>query len=157
MKRFALVAATIVAAACGGKDITGVGTPVPTIPVTFSGGTITAFIASTSAARTNGLMGTTSLGANSGMLFVFAASHAPSDCAFYMKDTPTPLSIAFIDSTMTVINLDDMAAEDSITLHKPARACQYAVEANLGWFASHGVAAGSTVTFALPAGTIVDP
>ena len=128
-----------------------------TIAVSFPGGTITAKIAATSTTRAAGLMNVSTLGANSGMLFVFGVDHSPANCAFWMQNTPIPLSIAFIDANMNVINLDNMAAEDSITLHKPASACRYALEANLGWFTSHGVTAGTTVTFSLPAGTIIDP
>lgn len=125
--------------------------------VVFSGGTITAQIAATNTARANGLMNVSNLGANAGMLFVFGTNHAPSDCAFWMEDTPISLSIAFIDSTMTVINVEDMAAETTTPLHEPTSACRYALETNLGWFSAHNVTAGSTVTFTLPAGTIIDP
>ena len=47
------------------------------------------------------------------MLFVFGVDHIPANCGFWMKDTPIPLSIAFIDANMKVINVEDMAAEDS--------------------------------------------
>ena len=149
-------------AACGSKDktITQVTTPPDTLvtstSVVFPGGTITAQIAGTAAQRTSGLMNVTTLAANAGMLFAFATDHAPADCAFWMQDTPLPLSIAFIDSNMHVISLDEMAAETT-TIHEPPSACRYAVEANQGWFTSHGVAAGTVVAFTLPAGTIVDP
>ena len=158
MKRFAVIALAFGAAACNRGDIAGVATSTPatTIPVAFAGGTITAQIASTDATRENGLMNVTTLGADAGMLFVFGTDHAPADCAFWMQDTPTALSIAFIDSTMKVINIADMAPETT-TFHEPASPCRYALETNQGWFASHGVAAGATVSFALPAGTIVDP
>ncbi len=101
-------------------------------------------------------MNVTTLGADSGMLFVFGTDHAPADCAFWMQDTPTPLSIAFIDATMRVISIQDMAAETT-TFHEPPSACRYTLETNLGWFSNHGVVVGSTVSFAIPAGTIVDP
>ncbi|HEV8410024.1 MAG TPA: DUF192 domain-containing protein [Gemmatimonadaceae bacterium] len=156
MKRFAVIALALGASACSGKGVTDAGSTPPTIPVTFTGGTITAQIASTSAARENGLMNVTTLGADAGMLFVFATDHPPANCAFWMQDTPVALSIAFIDANMKVINIEDMAAETT-TFHEPTSACRYALETNQGWFASHGVTAGSTVTFALPAGTIVDP
>jgi uncharacterized membrane protein (UPF0127 family) len=156
MKRFAFIALLLGAAACGDK-ISGVGPPTPTtIPVTFSGGTITAQIAATSDARSNGLMNVTTLGANAGMLFVFGIDHSPANCAFWMMDTPTALSIAFIDSNMHVISTADMAAETT-TFHEPPSACRYALEANQGWFASHGVVTGSVASFAIPAGTIIDP
>jgi uncharacterized membrane protein (UPF0127 family) len=156
MKRFAVIALALGAAACSGKGVTDSSTGPSTIPVAFTGGTITAQIASTSVARENGLMNVTTLGADAGMLFVFGTDHVPANCAFWMQDTPVALSIAFIDSTMKVINIADMAAETT-TFHEPTSPCRYALETNQGWFTSHGVTAGSTVSFALPAGTIVDP
>jgi uncharacterized membrane protein (UPF0127 family) len=147
---------------CGAACSTGHGPTQVTPPgdtttaVSFPGGTITAKIAATFAARTAGLMNVTTLGANSGMLFVFDTNHTPANCAFWMSDTPLPLSIAFIDSTMKVINIDEMAAETT-TYHEPTSACRYALEANQGWFTAHGVTAGTIVTFSLPAGTIIDP
>jgi uncharacterized membrane protein (UPF0127 family) len=132
-------------------------TPVTTTTnVVFPGGTLSAKIASTFAARDTGLMNVTSLGANSGMLFVFATDHTPSNCAFWIQNTPLPLSIAFIDANFRVINTDEMAAETT-TFHMPTSSCRYAIEANQGWMTAHGVTAGTTVAFSLPAGTITDP
>lgn len=127
-----------------------------TTNVVFPGGTIAARIASTATARDTGLMNVTTLGANAGMLFVFGVDHVPADCAFWMKDTPLPLSIAFIDANMKVINVDEMAAETT-AFHLPTSSCRYALEANQGWMTAHGVAAGTTVSFSLPAGTVTDP
>jgi len=156
MKRFAVIAIALGAAACDAKNSL-VGPPVPTtISVVFAGGTVTARIAATDSARTAGLMNVSTLGANDGMLFVFGTTRVPSQCAFYMKDTPVPLSIAFIDVNMKVISTDEMAAQ-TLTVHQPPSDCRYALEANSGWFTSHGVVAGAMVTFTLPAGTIIDP
>ena len=158
MKHFCALTIILGLAACSpGHGPTQVTPPGDTTTaVSFPGGTIAARIAATFAARTAGLMNVTTLGANSGMLFVFGTNHAPANCAFWMSNTPLPLSIAFIDSTMKVINTDEMAAETT-TYHEPVSACRYALEANQGWFTAHGVVAGSIVTFSLPAGTIIDP
>ncbi len=93
------------------------------------------------------------LGANSGMLFSYADT---STEGFWMENTPTALSIAFIDSVMQVINIEDMAPE-TLTGHYATRQFRYALEANQGWFTSHGVVPGTIVNFTLPAGTISDP
>jgi uncharacterized membrane protein (UPF0127 family) len=149
-------------AACGSKDhpITSVVTPpdtvVTTTSVVFPNGTITAKIAATDSARSNGLMNVSTLAANAGMLFVYGTDHQPFECAYWMQNTPLPLSIAFIDDSLKVINVDEMAAETT-TFHEPTRACRYVVEANQGWFTAHGVTAGTVVSFTLPAGTIIDP
>lgn len=144
------------AAACTKGGDTPVTPVTTTINVAFPGGTITAKVAALAAARDSGLMNVATLGANSGMLFVFGVDHTPSNCAFWMKDTPLPLSIAFIDANMKVINVDEMAAETT-TFHMPTSSCRYALEANQGWMTAHGVTAGTTVAFTLPAGTIIDP
>ena len=50
-----------------------------------------------------------------------------------------------------------MTAGDTTTYHRPGVPYRYALEANQGWFASHGVAAGALAAFTLPAGTVIDP
>jgi uncharacterized membrane protein (UPF0127 family) len=73
-----------------------------------------------------------------------------------MLNTPLPLSVAFIDANRLVINIDDMAP-NTTTPHYSTRPYRYALEVNQGWFATHGVTAGTAVTFSLPAGTVIDP
>lgn len=138
---------------CDTSTATAAPKPSPSISVSFPCGTVTANIAATIAARDSGLMNVNPLGANSGMLFVFADT---TTTGFWMLNTPTALSIAFIDSSKQVINVEDMAPE-TLTPHYPLRAYRYALEVNLGWFTAHGIVAGTNVTFSLPAGTIIDP
>lgn len=160
MKAPAALALTILLAACG-KDRAPTQAVVPTQPdsvahstvVAFGTDTVIAMIAATAGARDTGLMNVTSLAPNAGMLFVFADT---TSTGFWMENTPLPLSIAFIDANMTVVNTDDMAPE-TLTPHYPARPYRYALEVNQGWFASHGVTAGTVVKFTIPAGTVSDP
>jgi uncharacterized membrane protein (UPF0127 family) len=159
VKRHVTLAVTFVLVACG-KDHAPtqvVTTPPDTVAtstaVVFGADTVLAKIAATAGARDTGLMNVTSLATNAGMLFVFADS---TTSGFWMEDTPLPLSIAFIDANMTVVNTDDMTPE-TLTPHYPARAYKFALEVNEGWFASHGVMAGSVVKFTIPAGTVTDP
>jgi uncharacterized membrane protein (UPF0127 family) len=130
--------------------------PPTTISVSLGTGTITAEIAATVIARDSGLMGRTAMGADTGMLFVYQGDQSPAFTAFWMHDTLIPLSIAFMDSTKHVINIDDMAANTD-TYHFATAPYRYALEVNQGWFASHGVTAGTAVTFTVPAGTVVSP
>ena len=143
---------------CGDKVTTMPGPPPPAgFTVSFSGGTITAEIAATPAARETGLMNRTSLDANGGMLFVFPGDQpvplTPFSPGFWMKNTPIDLSIAFIDANRQVITVDEMQA-NSETLHYAARPYRYALEANKGWFTAHNVVAGAPATFSLPAGVV---
>jgi hypothetical protein len=156
MKRLLAAALLFTTVSCGSKDYVVQPTPANIVTVTFAAGAIQAEIAATAAARSQGLMGRSvaSIGANGGMLFVFPADQAPNAVAFYMVDTPAPLSIAFLDSDMHVLNTADMAPNTS-DYHFAAGVFRYALEVNQGWLAAHGVTTGSTASFTLPAGTII--
>jgi len=141
---------------CSGGSATDPPLPAGTTTITFPGATLTAEIAASTTAREQGLMGRAALGADKGMLFVYAADQSPQFVGFYMKDTPIDLSIAFLDANRTVINVDEMTKNTLIT-HVAKANFRYAIEANAGWFTLHGVAAGTTANFALPAGTVISP
>lgn len=102
---------------------------------------IQAEVADSPQKRQRGLMMREKLGPNEGMLFVFEdqAVHC-----FWMKNTPLPLSIAFIGEDGTVVNIADMTpfSEDS---HCPSKPIRYALEMEQGWFAHKGVAAGQRI------------
>lgn len=98
-------------------------------------------VASTPEERRRGLMSRRSLAPDGGMLFVFPED---SRSAFWMKDTFIPLSIAFISADGRVIDIQDMTPLDE-TLHYSPEPYRFAVEANQGWFAAHGVQAGDSV------------
>ncbi len=125
---------------------------VATVAVTISGALIRAEVASDEAARATGLSNRQSLGADSGMLFVFGydqqvEAYSPG---FWMKDTRFDLSIAFMDSNKRLIGIQDMTALDSLTLHRPDVPYRYALEVNKGWFARHNITTGATAGFTLP-------
>lgn len=98
-------------------------------------------VAATEAARTQGLMGRPSLPPNQGMLFVF---EAPGSVCFWMKNTPLPLSIAFIDAAGKIINIADMQPH-TLDSHCPAGPMLYALEMQQGWFRQHQIKAGALV------------
>jgi hypothetical protein len=117
--------------------------PLPTAnTVTLNGATVKVAVASTQTSRAKGLMGVTQMAADSGMLFVFADERQRG---FWMKDTPIPLSIAFLDANLKVVFLADMAPNTTTVVGGfNAPAMRYALEVNQGWFAAHGVALGMT-------------
>ncbi|AAZ98616.1 exported protein [Thiobacillus denitrificans ATCC 25259] len=92
-------------------------------------------VAATPRARQRGLMGRTHLAADRGMLFVF---EQPGRHCFWMRDTPLPLSIAFIDAAGRIANLADMAPR-SETPHCPKREVRYALEVRQGEFRRRGI------------------
>jgi len=118
-----------------------------TIPVRFGKNTLSVEIARNEQERQHGLMFRRELGRDAGMIFVF---DAPEDANFWMKNTPLPLSIAFLDSEKVVLNIDEMAPFDEKSFHRSKGKALYAVEANANWFESHGVKAGDKAEFDLP-------
>lgn len=97
--------------------------------------------AATPQQRARGLMGRTHLAADGGMLFVF---EQPGRHCFWMRDTPLPLSIAFIDSAGRIADLADMQPR-SETLHCPNADIRYALEVRQGEFKRRGIAARAQV------------
>ena len=81
-------------------------------------------------------MGRTHLPADGGMLFVF---ERPGRHCFWMRDTPLPLSIAFIDAAGRIVSLADMQPR-SETLHCPGTDVRYALEVRQGEFQRRGIA-----------------
>jgi uncharacterized protein len=106
---------------------------------------VTAEIAQTPQERAKGLMGRESLPPNHGMLFVF---EAPQQQCFWMRNTPLPLTIAFIDAQGKITGFADMAPFSDQT-HCSTVPVPYALEMEQGWFKKRGVLVGDSVT--LPA------
>ena len=98
-------------------------------------------IAATPQQRERGLMGRTRLPENGGMLFIF--DNTGRHC-FWMRNTPLPLSIAFIDDAGRIANLADMQAHTD-TLHCPTSAIRYALELPQGGFQQRGIGPGAQV------------
>lgn len=98
-------------------------------------------LADSPARRARGLMFRPSLETDAGMLFLFPTTTLAS---FWMQNTPTALSIAFIDSEGAILEIQDMEPL-STTSHTPAAPYRWALEVNQGWFGAHGVVAGDSV------------
>jgi uncharacterized protein len=99
-------------------------------------------IADTEPLRETGLMFRQSLDPDSGMIFVW---QTPTLDAFWMKDTPIPLSIAWISTDLKIVGIQEMAPLDQTTLHSPGVPYLYAIEANKGYFTQYGIRVGDSV------------
>lgn len=91
--------------------------------------------------RERGLMERTEMPADHGMLFRF--DELRRHC-LWMKNTPLPLSAAFMDEQGRIVDIIDLQPLDtSIRCSQgPAR---YALEMNQGWFEAKGVEVGERV------------
>jgi uncharacterized protein len=99
-------------------------------------------VADTPESRATGLMFRDSLPADHGMLFVF---ESPQRADFWMKNTRIPLSVGFIDSAGTLLEVRDMQPFDETPILSRSERIAYALEVNRGWFERNHVPAGSKV------------
>jgi uncharacterized membrane protein (UPF0127 family) len=95
-------------------------------------------VARTVGERAIGLMNRSSLAADRGMIFVW---NSPVREGFWMKNTLIPLSIAFVDTEGSIIDIQDMEPE-TLDNHTPSMDYIYAIEVNKGYFSSHGIKIG---------------
>lgn len=91
--------------------------------------------------RERGLMERTEMPADHGMLFRF--DDFRRHC-LWMKNTPLPLSAAFMDEEGRIVDIIDLQPLDTAIRcsQGPAR---YALEMNQGWFEAKGIEVGERV------------
>lgn len=99
---------------------------------------IDAQVAATPEQRAIGLMFRKSMPQHEGMLFVF--ERAERQC-FWMRNTPLPLSAAFVADDGTIVNVADMAP-NSTQSHCSTKPVRYVLEMHQGWFAKRGIKPG---------------
>ncbi len=104
--------------------------------------TLVAEIADTPQTREKGYMFRKNIPDGTGMLFVFESDRVLN---FWMKNTPTPLSIAYIDYKGVIKDIFDMKPFDlkDITATGYVR---YALEVPQGWFGRVGIKAGDKLS-----------
>ena len=109
-------------------------------------------VADTPDRQQTGLMCRNALDPDAGMLFVFPA---PTEGAFWMKNTLIPLAIAFINSNWRIVRIMEMpvapdpTADDpgKFLLYDPHVPYRYVLEVNTGFFKAHGISEHADVRF----------
>ena len=88
-----------------------------------------------------GYMGREHIPEGTGMLFMFKRDEKLS---FWMKNTPTPLSIAFINSNGEIREIRNMTpfSRESVNSSEPVR---YALEVPQGWFERNNIGKGCII------------
>jgi uncharacterized membrane protein (UPF0127 family) len=107
-------------------------------------------LAATSEQRQRGLMEVTDLGGYAGMLFVWDGD---ASSGFYMRNTPTPLSIAWFDAEGAVVSTADMdpcADVEGCPIHPSGGTYRFALEVPQGSLGDLGVASGSSLAVGGP-------
>jgi uncharacterized protein len=101
-------------------------------------------VADTPAKRERGLQYRRELADNRGMIFLFPVESRQS---FWMKNTPIPLDMIFIDSHLKIIGIVEQAAPFSLDPRSVAAPSRYVLEINGGLAKRLGIQAGDIVRF----------
>ncbi len=120
---------------------------IPVITLTINQYKVAAEVVATPERRATGLMNRFGLQPEHGMVFVF---DRPQPLGFWMRNTYVPLSIAFIDASGKIVNIEDMKPLDESTIWSRGLSL-YALEMRQGWFAAKGIGPGDTVRGLPPA------
>ena len=119
--------------------------PVKTITITrVDGSTITveAELAIKPEERNFGFMERKKIPDGTGMLFIFESDQILS---FWMKNTPHPLSIAYIDSKGVIKNIYDMTPFSLASISSTV-SVRYALEVPQGWFEKNNIQEGDSIS-----------
>ena len=103
---------------------------------------ITVYVARSEEERALGLMHRQELPEDEGMLFMCDSCAVQS---FWMKDTPLPLSIAFLEEDGTILKIADLEPHD-LEGESSEHAVRFVLEVNQGWFRERGIEPGTRLT-----------
>ena len=118
--------------------------PVKDITIVCQDGrefTVSAEIAEKTEDRNHGFMERKTIPVGTGMLFIFERDQILS---FWMKNTPHPLSIAYIDSKGKIRDIYDMTPYSLSSIISTV-SVRYALEVPQGWYKKNGITVGDTV------------
>lgn len=99
-------------------------------------------VARTQSEQEKGYMKRKTIPDGTGMIFVYQKDQRMH---FWMKNTPHPLSIAFISSNGTIREMYDMLPYSLETISSE-RSVRYALEVPVGWFSRTGVMPGDCLS-----------
>jgi uncharacterized membrane protein (UPF0127 family) len=95
--------------------------------------------------RSRGLMEVTDLGGYAGMIFVYDVDDTGG---YYMRNTPTPLTIAWIDAAGELVSTADMEPcenREGCPTYSPTGSYRFAVEVPQGELGTVGIEEGSRI------------
>ncbi|HEX2545214.1 MAG TPA: DUF192 domain-containing protein [Ramlibacter sp.] len=114
---------------------------LPRVQLTAGEHPIEVYVARSQEERAQGLMFRRDMPENEGMLFMCDRSAVQK---FWMKDTPLPLSIAFLADDGTIVKIADLQPNclEGESSEQPVR---FVLEVNQGWFDQRGITPGTRV------------
>lgn len=111
---------------------------LPRVQLTAGEHRIQAYVARSREERAQGLMHRREMPDDEGMLFMCDREAVLS---FWMKDTPLPLSIAFLAQDGTILKVADLEPHD-LEGESSEHPVRFVLEVNQGWFAERGIGPG---------------
>lgn len=115
---------------------------LPVIPLFLSGKMVEAEVAMKPMELMTGMMFRKKMGENEGMLFVLPY---PQRASFYMKNTPLPLQIAYVDVQGTILELHELKPFDEKPAPSAEENIQFVLEMNTGWFTRNQLSTGTVI------------
>ena len=112
---------------------------LPRMELTAGEHQLTVYVARSAEERAMGLMHRRELPENEGMLFMCDSRKV---LAFWMKDTPLPLSIAFLREDGTVLKVADLEPHD-LEGESSGHPVRFVLEVNQGWFEERELGPGT--------------
>src|SRR4051794_35590548 len=88
------------------------------------------------------MMFRTNMAENAGMLFIFPGPHRAS---FWMKNTPLPLSAAYLDPDGVILEIHKLEPQNTNSVTAASERIQFVLETNEGWFQRHNIGVGAVV------------
>ena len=119
----------------------------PKVTITTKDGRTVSFvveIADTPSKREMGLQYRRDLAADRGMIFLFPAE---SQQSFWMKNTPLPLDMIFINRERKIVGIIEQTVPFSLDPRSVTAPSQFVLEINGGLAKRHGIKAGDAVRF----------
>ena len=115
---------------------------LPTIKVWVGAEELETEMALTGEQQMTGMMWRTNMPENTAMLFVHPA---PRQAAYWMKNCYVPLSIAYIATDGTILEIHNMQPHDTNSVVSAATNVRFALETPQGWFKRHDIQPGAVV------------
>jgi uncharacterized membrane protein (UPF0127 family) len=115
---------------------------LPRMQLTAGEHDIMVYVARSDEERALGLMHRRELPDDEGMLFMCDTCAVQS---FWMKDTPLPLSIAFLEEDGTILKIADLEPHD-LEGESSEHPVRFVLEVNQGWFRERGIAPGTRLS-----------
>lgn len=143
-----LLGAALLLAACDGTKHAEPAATAPAavktvedhFPITFGGQTVRMQLAVTPSEMEHGLMGRPKLADDEGMLFVY---RRPQPVSFWMRNTPNPLDIGYINPEGVLEEIYPMFPFDETPIRSASQRLQFTLETNQDWYSNHGIRPGA--------------